>query len=133
MYQIFQSLFNFPHVIHFFFCVFVVHYNESDSGRPADWKELVDDSKQDGSAPYLAIVERNVVHIVVDHFTLFGVTGEQPGSTKQAMKSVKIVAYVTQPEAGGDCIVRIYGVLDTPAHLEVCCVGIIYGFIYLHS
>ena len=93
---------------------------------------MIDVSKQDGSEPYLAIVERNVVHIVVDHFTLFGVTGH-PGSTKKAMKPVKILAYVTQPEADEDCIARVYCVPDTPAHLEVCCVGIIYGFIYLHS
>ena len=92
---------------------------------------MIDVSKQDGSEPYLAIVERNVVHIVVDHFTGFAVTGGQPGSTKQAMKPVKIVAYVTQPEADGDCTVRVYCVSDTPAHLEVCYVGTMPLSIYI--
>ena len=99
---------------------------------------MIDVSNEDGSEPYLVKVERNVVHIFVDHFTRFAVTGH-PGLTKQAMKpvqamkQVKIVAYVTQPEVDGDCAVRVYCVSDTPAHLEVCYVGITYGFIYLHS
>ena len=127
----FQSLFHFPYVINNNLCVFVVQYNESEPGKPADWKELIDVSKQDGSQPHLAIAERNVVHIVVDHFTGFAVTGGQPGSTKQAMKPVKIVAYVTQPEADGDCAVRVYCVSDTPAHLEVCHVGTMPFSIYI--
>ena len=92
---------------------------------------MIDVSKQDGSEPYLAIAERNVVHIVVDHFTGFAVTGGQPGSKKQVMKPVKILAYVTQPEADGDCAVRVYCVSDTPAHLEVCFVGTMSLSIYL--
>ena len=71
-----------------------------------------------------------MVHIVVDHFTGFAVTGH-PGSTKKAMKPVKILAYVTQPETDGDCAVRVYCVSDTPAHLEVCYVGTMSLSIYI--
>ena len=61
-----------------------------------------------------------MVHLMVDHFTDFAVTGEPTATEEQAKKTVRIVAYVTPPEAGGDCVVRVYCVGDTPVHLEVC-------------
>ena len=60
-----------------------------------------------------------MVHIIVDHFTGFTVNGE-PASRERARKAVRIVAYVTPPEASGNCVVRVYCVGDTRAHLEVC-------------
>lgn len=106
-------------IFSFLASVSIVQYNESDPGRPANWKELIDVNKQDGSEPHLAIVEPTMVHIMVDHFTGFTVTGE-PASSERAKKAVRIVAYVTPPEASGNCVVRVYCVGDTPAHLEVC-------------
>ena len=101
-------------------CLFVifskVQYNESEAGTPADWKQLIDISKQDGSEPYFALLEPDMVYLMVDHFTNFAVTG-QPAN--QAKKWVQIEAYVTPPEARGDCTVRVYCVGDTSAHLEV--------------
>ena len=99
----------------------IVQYNESEPGMPADWKQLIDVNKQDGSDPYLALVEPNMVHLLVDHFTAFAVTGES-APNEYAKKTVQIVAYVTPPEADADCVVRVYCVGDTPVHLEVCSV-----------
>lgn len=93
-----------------------VQYNESETGTPAGWKQLIDISKQDGSEPYFALLEPNMVYLMVDHFTNFAVTG-QPAN--QAKKWVQIKAYLTPPEACGDCIVRVYCVGDTSAHLEI--------------
>ena len=101
--------------------VSLVQYNESESGTPTDWKQLIDINKQDGLEPCLAIVEPNMVHLLVDHFTNFAVTGES-ASCEEAKKTVRIVAYVTPPEADGDCVVRVYCVGDTEVHLEVCSV-----------
>ena len=61
-----------------------------------------------------------MVHLMVDHFTDFAVTGESAASSVEAKKTVQIVAYVTPPEIDGDCLVRVYCVGDTPVHLEVC-------------
>lgn len=99
-----------------FVTVSKVQYNESETGTPAGWKQLIDISKQDGSEPYFALLEPNMVYLMVDHFTNFAVTG-QPAN--QAKKWVQIKAYLTPPEACGDCIVRVYCVGDTSAHLEV--------------
>ena len=82
---------------------------------------MIDINKQDGSEPSLAILEPNIVHLLVDHFTIFAVTGEST-SSKEAKKAVRIVAYVIPPEADGDCVVRMYCVGDTEVHLEVCSV-----------
>lgn len=95
-----------------------VQYNENEPGVPSDWKQLTDANKQDGSEPNLALLEADMVHLMVDHFTNFAVTGECASSQVVAKKSVRIVAYVTPPETSGDCIVRVYCVGDTPVHLE---------------
>lgn len=55
-----------------------------------------------------------MVHLMVDHFTLFAVTG------KSAAKAVQVLAYVTPPEVNGDCVVRVYCVGGTPTAIEVC-------------
>lgn len=107
---------------------FAVQCNESEPEKPAVWNELIDVNKQDGSEPYLAVVDSNVIHFMVDHFTGFAVTGE-PARRGQTKKAVRIVAYVTPPEADGDCMARVYCVGDTRAHLEVCNVGSIAGLI----
>ena len=103
-----------------FVSLLIVQYNENEPGVPADWKQLTDANKQDGSEPNLALLEADMVHLMVDHFTNFAVTGECASSQVVAKKSVRIVAYVTPPETSGDCIVRVYCVGDTPVHLEVC-------------
>ncbi|KAM7451780.1 Netrin receptor unc5c [Porites harrisoni] len=95
-----------------------VQYNETESGAPADWKQLIDINKQDGSDPCLALLEPNMVYLMVDHFTSFAVTGNSAAS-EPAKKIVKIVAYVSPPaQANGDCVVRVYCVGDLPVHLE---------------
>ena len=105
---------------HFFFFLTIVQYNETESGAPADWKQLIDINKQDGSDPCLALLEPNMVYLMVDHFTSFAVTGNSAAS-EPAKKIVKIVAYVSPPaQANGDCVVRVYCVGDLPVHLEVC-------------
>ena len=104
----------------FFFFLITVQYNETESGAPADWKQLIDINKQDGSDPCLALLEPNMVYLMVDHFTSFAVTGNSAAS-EPAKKIVKIVAYVSPPaQANGDCVVRVYCVGDLPVHLEVC-------------
>lgn len=60
-----------------------------------------------------------MVHLMVDHFTYFAVTGES-AANKQAPKDVLVLAYVTPPEVDGDCVVRVYCVGGTPAAVEVC-------------
>ena len=74
---------------------------------------MIDVNKQDGSEPSHVVVESNMVHLMVDHFTLFAVTG------KSAAKAVQVLAYVTPPEVDGDCVVRVYCVGGTPAAKEV--------------
>ena len=104
----------------FFFSLSIVQYNETESGAPADWKQLIDINKQDGSDPCLALLEPNMVYLMVDHFTSFAVTGNS-ATSEPAKKIVKIVAYVSPPaQANGDCVVRVYCVGDLPVHLEVC-------------
>ena len=60
-----------------------------------------------------------MVHLMVDHFTLFVLTGAS-AAKKQAPKDVQVLAYVTPPEVDGDCVVRVYCVGGTPAAREVC-------------
>ena len=80
---------------------------------------MIDVNKQDGTEPSHAVVESNMVHLMVDHFTYFAVTGES-AANKQAPKDVLVLAYVTPPEVDGDCVVRVYCVGGTPAAVEVC-------------
>ena len=54
-----------------------------------------------------------MVHLMVDHFTYFALTGES-AADKQAPKDVQVLAYVTPPEVNGDCVVRVYCVGGTP-------------------
>lgn len=105
-----------------FYAAPIVQYNESEPGTPADWKQLVDVNKQDGSDPYLAVVETNMLYLMVDHFTSFALTGES-ASSEQAKKKLQIVAYASPPETDGGCVVcRVYCIGDTPVHTEVCSV-----------
>lgn len=97
----------------------IVQYNESEPSTAADWKQLIDVNKQDGSEPSHVVVESNMVHLMVDHFTYFALTGES-AANKQAPKDVQVLAYVTPPEVNGDCVVRVYCVGGTPAAIEVC-------------
>ncbi|XP_078364185.1 netrin receptor UNC5C-like [Oculina patagonica] len=94
-----------------------VQYNESEPSTAADWKQLIDVNKQDGSEPSHVVVEPSMVHLMVDHFTLFALTGES-AAKHQAPKVVQALAYATPPEAHGDCVVRVYCVAGTPAAVE---------------
>ena len=97
----------------------IVQYNESEPCTAADWKQLIDVNGQDGSEPSHVVVESNMVHLMVDHFTYFALTGES-ADDKQAPRDVQVLAYVTPPEVDGDCVVRVYCVGGTPAAIEVC-------------
>ena len=103
-----------------FVSLFIVQYNENEPGVADDWKQLTDANKQDGSVSNLVLLEEDMVHLIIDHFTNFVMKGGPASSQVVAKKSVWIVAYVTPPETSGDCIVRVYCVGDTPVHLEVC-------------
>ena len=97
----------------------IVQYNESEPSTAADWKQLIDVNKQDGTEESHVVVEHNMVHLMVDHFTIFAVTGES-AANRQAERTLQILAYVTPPEANSDCAVRVYCVGGTPAAVEVC-------------
>ncbi|XP_068718142.1 netrin receptor UNC5D-like [Montipora capricornis] len=96
-----------------------VQYNENEPGVADDWKQLTDANNQDGSVSNLVLLEADMVHLIIDHFTNFVMKGESASSQVVAKKSVRIVAYVTPPETSEDCIVRVYCVGDTPVHLEM--------------
>ena len=59
-----------------------------------------------------------MVHLMVDHFTIFAVTGES-AANQQAKRTLRILAYVTPLEANSYCAVRVYCVGDTEAAVEV--------------
>lgn len=80
---------------------------------------MIDVNKQDGTEPSHVVVEPNMIHLMVDHFTLYALTGES-AANKQAPKVVQVLAYVTPPVARGDCVVRVYCVGGTRAAEEVC-------------
>lgn len=80
---------------------------------------MIDVNKQDGTEPSHVVVVPNMVHLMVDHFTLYAVTGKS-AAKHQAPKVVQALAYATPPEAHGDCVVRVYCVGGTAAAVEVC-------------
>lgn len=96
----------------------LVYYNESGNGDEPDWKKLLDVNSDDPNQSSLVLMEQKAWHLMVDHFTDFVLVGESaPG--KEAVKSVKILAYFTPPKVNTDCVVRVYCVADTPAALKV--------------
>lgn len=97
----------------------IVQYDDSEADMPTNWRELESDNPDPLHSPGLVLVEPNSCHIMVNHFTNFGIVGE-PCGEKPACKRIKILVYFTTPlTEKSDCHLRAYCVADTKAAVQV--------------